>query len=85
MISLALEIEQSADVGLALDAGSELSLTIDTGAPTSIYAGPYEANALFTPQLFATNNKMMRDDFAVHAINYTEAPNDWGTTVTIGG
>lgn len=49
------------------------------------YAGPYEANALFSEQVFQTNEKVMRDNFTVHAINYTEAPNQYGTTVTIGG
>lgn len=49
------------------------------------YAGPYEAFALFSNQVFGTAEKVMRDDFTVHAINYTEAPNEYGTTVTIGG
>lgn len=51
----------------------------------SNYQGPYEADALFSEQVFATRSKRMTDDFTVHAINYTEAPNDFGTTVTIGG
>lgn len=49
------------------------------------YEGDYEADALFSEQTFATARKSMRQDFTVHAINYTEAPNDYGTTVTIGG
>lgn len=49
------------------------------------YQGPYEADALFSEQVFATQAKLMTADFAVHAINYTEAPNDSGVTVTIGG
>lgn len=49
------------------------------------YGGPYEADALFSEQVFATSEKIMRDNFTVHAINYTEAPNQYGTTVTIGG
>lgn len=49
------------------------------------YEGAYEADALFREQVFATRSKTMRDDFTVHAINYTEAPNDSGITVTIGG
>ena len=49
------------------------------------YAGPYTADARFSDQTFATNAKVMRDDFTVRAINYTEAPNDCGVTVTIGG
>ena len=49
------------------------------------YTGAYEADALFRPQVFPTALKTMRQDFLVHAINYTEAPNDFGTTVTIGG
>ena len=58
------------------------SVNISSIAP---YTGAYEADALFTEQVFPTRNKRMTDDFTVHAINYTEAPNDWGTTVTIGG
>lgn len=49
------------------------------------YEGPYESEALFSEQTFATANKAMRQNFTVHAINYTEAPNDYGVTVTIGG
>ena len=49
------------------------------------YSGAYEANALFREQVFQTNERVMQDDYTVHAINYTEAPNDYGTTVTIGG
>ena len=49
------------------------------------YNGPYEADALFSEQTFETSHKVMMDDFTVHAINYTEAPNNYGTTVTIGG
>ena len=49
------------------------------------YAGSYEADARFSEQTFATRARVMRSDFTVHAINYTEAPNDYGTTVTIGG
>lgn len=49
------------------------------------YVGPYEANALFSEQVFQTNESVMQDDFTVHAINYTEAPNPYGITVTIGG
>lgn len=55
---------------------------LDGGTP---YTGSYEANALFADQVFPTAMKTMRDDFTVRAINYTEAPNDSGITVTIGG
>ena len=51
----------------------------------AIYGGPYAADALFRNQVFATNEKLMRDDFTVRAINYTEAQNATGITVTIGG
>lgn len=50
------------------------------------YEGAYTADARFSEQTFATAQKVMRDDFTVHAINYTEAPNDaGGVTLTIGG
>lgn len=52
---------------------------------TEVYEGPYEADALFSPQEFPTSQKLMSEDFHVHAINYTEAPNGSGVTVTIGG
>lgn len=61
------------------------SLSVPTGASYPSYEGSYEANALFREQVFQTREKVMQDDFTVHAINYTEAPNDYGTTVTIGG
>lgn len=49
------------------------------------YEGAYAADARFFEQVFPTNQRVMHDDFTVHAINYTEAPNQYGTTVTIGG
>ena len=49
------------------------------------YQGAYEASALFSEQVFPTALKTMSRDFTVHAINYTEAPNEYGTTLTIGG
>lgn len=49
------------------------------------YTGEYEANALFSEQVFPTAMKTMSRDFSVHAINYTEAPNESGITLTIGG
>lgn len=55
------------------------------GGPAEDYEGPYEATPMFTRQTFQTAKKLMTDNFAVRAINYTEAPNEYGTTVTIGG
>ena len=49
------------------------------------YEGPYEAFPRFPEQGFETSERVMHDDFTVHAIKYTEAPNDSGITVTIGG
>lgn len=49
------------------------------------YTGSYVADALFSTQVFPTAQKTMRSDFTVNAINYTEAPNDSGITLTIGG
>jgi hypothetical protein len=49
------------------------------------YEGEYEVDSRFSEQIFPTKLKTMRDDFTVHAINYTEAPNEYGTTLTIGG
>lgn len=58
---------------------------LSTRAGGEEYGGPYEASALFSEQVFPTEEKHMLHDFTVHAINYTEAPNEYGTTVTIGG
>lgn len=63
----------------AVDAESGL---LSGGLP---YTGAYEADALFREQVFPTRTKTMANDFTVHAINYTEAPNETGITLTIGG
>ena len=69
-----------------LDGGAGLAGSLTTGGRFyPDYGGPYEADALFSDQVFATSERVMRSDFTVHAINYTEAPNQYGTTVTIGG
>lgn len=76
--------------GALLHVGSDDAAALSIGGEiysveTPPYEGAYEADALFREQLFPTANKRMLQDFAVHAINYTEAPNEYGTTVTIGG
>lgn len=85
---LDLELDEDAltlDVGDAvLEWGSDEYVRVVT-SDADTYAGPYEADALFREQTFATAAKLMVHDFSVHAINYTEAPNDSGVTVTIGG
>ena len=53
--------------------------------PVDDYEGPYSAVPSYSSQTFDTANRYMTDDFTVNAINYTEAPNDSGITVTIGG
>ena len=55
---------------------------LEGGTP---YMGDYEARALFSEQTFPTAMKTMSRDFSVRAINYTEAPNESGITLTIGG
>lgn len=77
--ALALEVAE-----VALEWGEDEYVRVVT-SDADTYAGPYEANALFSEQTFATAAKLMARDFSVHAINYTEAPNDSGVTVTIGG
>lgn len=61
------------------------TVSVAQGVRYPEYEGAYEADARFSEQTFATAQKVMRDDFTVHAINYTEAPNESGITVTIGG
>lgn len=75
-----IDFHVSSDVCVNLNIGAEIY-----GVETPPYEGSYEADALFREQVFPTNQKRMLDDFTVHAINYTEAPNDSGVTVTIGG
>lgn len=77
--ALALEVAEA-----ALEWGEDEYVRVVT-SDADTYAGPYEADAIFSEQVFATQAKLMTRDFNVHAINYTEAPNDSGVTVTIGG
>ena len=73
------------DVGeSALEWGADEYVSVVT-SDAEEYQGPYVADALFSVQTFATAARYMTDDFIVHAINYTEAPNNSGITVTIGG
>ena len=68
---------------------TEAAIDVDIGAKmfdrSDFYSGSYAADALFHEQTFPTASKIMSQDFKVHAINYTEAPNNSGVTVTIGG
>lgn len=85
---VALHVEESGSAALTVSDGGNAALEIGGeiySVETPPYEGAYEANALFSEQLFYTKNKRMLENFAVHAINYTEAPNEYGTTVTIGG
>lgn len=77
-----IELEVDDDVGV--EWGEDEYIPMQS-SEYPYYEGDYEADALFSEQTFATAHKSMRHDFTVHAINYTEAPNDYGTTVTIGG
>lgn len=85
---VALHVAEADGASLHIGGDDAASLHIGSeiiGVQTPPYEGAYEADALFREQLFPTANKRMLQDFAVHAINYTEAPNEYGTTVTIGG
>lgn len=85
---VALHVAEAGGASLHIGGDDAASLHIGSeiiGVQTPPYEGAYEADALFREQLFPTANKRMLQDFAVHAINYTEAPNEYGTTVTIGG
>lgn len=68
---------------------TEAAIDVDIDAKmfdrSDFYSGSYAADALFHEQTFPTASKIMSQDFKVHAINYTEAPNNSGVTVTIGG
>ena len=76
------------EAGFSVEVSTE-SHSVDVKTSVSVegtpYQGSYEADALFSEQVFPTAFKSMSRDFTVHAINYTEAPNDYGTTLTIGG
>ena len=83
-----LTVDDAGEVLLTLGNSGDVQLDVDVpyiGGGLPPYDGSYEADALFSEQVFATKNKSMTDDFTVHAINSTEAPNDYGVTVTIGG
>lgn len=69
----------------SLGGAASLRGSLSVASGYAAYGGPYEADARFSEQTFDTSQKLMRADFTVHAINYTEAPNDTGITVTIGG
>ena len=76
------------EIALHVQVDSEIALRVGGqfyGTSLPEYEGSYEANALFSEQVFDTEQKAMTRDFVVHAINYTEAPNNYGVTVTIGG
>lgn len=49
------------------------------------YSGEYEAIPQPRKQVFETKNCLMRYDFTVDEIRLHEAPNQHGTTITIGG
>ena len=85
---VALHVAEADGASLHIGGDDAASLHIGSeiiSVQTPPYEGAYEADALFREQLFPTANKRMLQDFTVHAINYTEAPNEYGTTVTIGG
>lgn len=83
---LFVAVDSSANLEVADGAAANLEIGAEFIAVSApVYRGAYEADALFSEQLFNTKNKRMVDDFTVHAINYTEAPNDSGVTLTIGG
>lgn len=86
----AVRFEFPEQTSMAFNVGtSQVPMMFDIGTIVAggvgVYDGSYEADALFSSQTFRTARKVMRENFLVHAINYTEAPNDFGTTVTIGG
>lgn len=78
----AYELEVSGGSRIDFDSGEYIAVH-STEYPD--YEGPYEAFPRFSEQGFETSERVMHDDFTVHAIKYTEAPNDSGITVTIGG
>lgn len=78
--AIALRLDEDVGVGFAHD---EYIRYLTSDMPD--YEGAYSVTPRFSSQTLATTNRVMRDDVTVHAINYTEAPNDCGVTVTIGG
>lgn len=79
---------QAGQQAQAVDAAAEgwsVGVTSSVSVGGEPYEGEYEASARFSDQTFPTMRKTMAQDFKVRAINYTEAPNDSGTTVVIGG
>lgn len=88
MSDVALHVEPRLAIALHVADADSPRLSVGGEVYTSDapdYDGEYEARALFSEQVFETAHKRMRNDFTVRAINYTEAPNEYGTTLTIGG
>lgn len=82
-----MRIDTPTNISAVVSTETDLSVEISAKMfdRSDFYRGPYAADALFREQEFHTASKVMSADFLVHAINYTEAPNDSGVTVTIGG
>lgn len=78
------EVEYALQTSLQVAWGSTEYIEM-RAVPVDDYEGPYSAVPSWSNQTFDTANRYMTDDFTVSAINYTEAPNDSGITVTIGG
>lgn len=79
----------SFDVAFSCDSSFDVSFAgassfeVDFGVVTASsqlpeYEGPYEADALFSRQVFPTAHKSMRSDFTVNEIVMQEAPNQAG-------
>lgn len=89
-------IDTGASVRASVSSGASIQANITDGAALSAsvgtvfysdpnpYTGEYEANALFTEQVFETRSKLMTDDFTVHSIVQLEVDNSaGGLTLTI--
>jgi hypothetical protein len=75
-------VEIEADLSCCVEIG--LSVGTTTGGGGVPYNGEYSADPKPYKQEFATKDKYMKDNFTVNEILVLEAPNEYGTTLTIG-
>ena len=75
-------------VNVSAVAGKPVKVSSTVGAAIGISADEYEGEYESTPtthaQQYETDGKLMTGDFTVLEIPTHEAPNDFGTTFTIG-
>ncbi len=74
------------DITGEVRASAVIEGTVQAGGSIPAYEGSYEIEPSLSPQVFATRNRVMKEDLTVKGIAYQEVTNtSGGHTVTIGG